>query len=491
MKIDSLLGDTPRAMPGRVALDDGARSITYAQLVTLVTQEAQFLLAGQGLRFGLLADNGCGWAIADLAIHHLHRLNVPLPAWFAWAQLQHVVRDAGIDTLVTDRPDDALEIWPEFSVLAISPFSGLTVLRRTVDAQTRPAVPFGTAKVTYTSGSTAEPKGVCLSTATLNCVSRSLVNASSSLGIRRHLCLMPLATLLENIAGIHAALRAGATCLVPSLARSGMSFGGIDPQRLIQTIVRTQPESIVLVPELLRLLVRAAQGGVQLPASLKFIAVGGAAVSRSLLDEAADAGLPVFEGYGLSECASVVCLNTPQHQRRGSVGRPLSHVRLSLDKAGQIIVEGAVMSGYLGDPPRQGPTKIMTGDLGELDEDGFLYVRGRTKNIFITSMGRNVSPEWVESELAHEPVIRHAIAFGEAQAAVTALLSPARPDVPADAIQAAVERANARLPAHARIGRWIRMAEPPSYSNGLLTANGRVRREQALAQYRTLLNAAS
>ena len=149
------------------------------------------------------------------------------------------------------------------------------------------------------------------------------------------------------------------------------------------------------------------------------------------------------------------------------------------------------MSGYLGDPPRQGSARIQTGDLGEFDKDGFLYVRGRTKNLFITSLGRNVSPEWVESELAHEPAIRHAIAFGEAQPAVTALLSPARPDLPGDAIQAAVERVNARLPAHARIGRWIRMAEPPSFSNGLLTANGRVRREQALARYQTLLNAAS
>jgi long-subunit acyl-CoA synthetase (AMP-forming) len=491
VKIESLLGDTPRVLPGQVALDDGARAITYSQLATLVAQEARFLLAGQGLRFGLLADNGCAWAIADLAIHHLHRLNVPLPGWFTWSQLQHVVTDAGIDTLVTDRPDDALEIWPEFRVQAVSPFSGLTVLQRKIEAEMRPAVPFGTAKVTYTSGSTAEPKGVCLSTATLNCVSRSLVNASSSLGIRRHLCLMPLPTLLENIAGIHAALRAGATCLVPSLAQSGMSFGGIDPQRLLQTVVRAQPESVVLVPELLRLLVRAAQSGMQLPASLKFIAVGGATVSRSLLDEAADAGLPVFEGYGLSECASVVCLNTPHQQRRGSVGRPLSHVRVSLDQSGQIMVEGAVMSGYLGDPSHEGPTRILTGDLGELDEDGFLYVRGRTKNIFITSLGRNVSPEWVESELAHEPVIRHAIAFGEAQPAVTALLSPARQDVSGDALQAAVERANARLPAYARIGRWIRMSEPPSFSNGLLTANGRVRREQALAQYRTVLNAAS
>ncbi len=86
---------------------------------------------------------------------------MPLPGWFARSQLRHVVKDAGIDTLVTDRPGDALEIWPEFRVLAVSPISGLTVLRREIDAETRPPVPFGAAKVTYTSGSTAEPEGVC------------------------------------------------------------------------------------------------------------------------------------------------------------------------------------------------------------------------------------------------------------------------------------------------------------------------------------------
>ncbi len=119
--------------------------------------------------------------------------------------------------------------------------------------------------------------------------------------------------------------------MMPPLSQMGMSFGALDPCDS-RTLVRTQPESIVLVPELLRLLVRAAQSGMRLPTSLKFIAVGGATVSRSLLDEAADAGLPVFEGYGLSECGSVVCLNTPEHHRRGSVGRPLSHVRVSLTR---------------------------------------------------------------------------------------------------------------------------------------------------------------
>ena len=106
MEVDSLLADTPRLIPGRIALTDGNRSITYGRLGAIVQAEAALLHATGGLRFGLLAENGCDWAVADLAIHHLHRVNVPLPAYFTPAQMRHAIDDAGVDTLVTDRRDE-------------------------------------------------------------------------------------------------------------------------------------------------------------------------------------------------------------------------------------------------------------------------------------------------------------------------------------------------------------------------------------------------
>jgi long-chain acyl-CoA synthetase len=491
MQIDSLLGSTPRSAPGRVAIDDGTRVITYGALPELIRREAEFLLASGGLRFGLLAENGCAWVMADLALHHLHRLNVPLPAYFTSTQQSHVVHDAGIDTLLSDRLLDTRQQWPGFRLLGRSPFSGLHLFRRTVSADSLQKVHSGVTKITYTSGSTGDPRGVCLTTATLNCVSRSLMNAVGPLAIGRHLCVMPLPTLLENLAGVHAGLRSGATCVVPPGTSTGMTYGCFDPQKFIATIVRTMPESLVLVPELLRVIVRAVQSGLRMPASLKFIAVGGAAVSKSLLDEAADADLPVYEGYGLSECGSVVCLNTPGALRRGSVGRPLPHVRVRVDAAGQIFVSGAVMSGYLGDPVQNGPLQIATGDLGEIDSDGYVYVRGRLRNTFITSFGRNVSPEWVEKELAQEHAIRYALAYGEAQPNVAALLNPADPALEAADLDRAVERANSRLPDYAQVRRWARMPVAPTVANGLLTANGRLRRERVLAEFGSLVRIAS
>ncbi|HEU4624094.1 MAG TPA: AMP-binding protein [Steroidobacteraceae bacterium] len=491
MEIESLLGETLRCTPSRIALDDGVLTLTYRQLAEAVTSEARFLRAAGGTRFALLAENGAGWVIADLALHHLRQVNVPLPAFFTPPQQRHALDDAAIDVLVTDRKEHVLERWPEFRLLGRSPFSGLHVLQRAVAADARRAVAPGVVKITYTSGSTGEPKGVCLTAATLNCVSRSIATAVAGLGVTRHLCLMPLATLLENIAGVHASLRAGAGCVLPSRARTGIDYGALDPQKLLGTILRVRPDSLILVPELLRVLVRAVQAGHALPSSLKFVAVGGAMVSRELLAEATQLGLPVFEGYGLSECASVACLNTPGSSRLGSVGRPLPHVRIRVDEEGQIRVRGAVMSGYLGDPVRQEPLEIATGDLGEIDSDGYVYVRGRLKNVFITSLGRNISPEWVERELAHEPEIRHALAHGEARPSVGALLSPWQPSLDDAAIEHAVRRANARLPGYAQVRHWACMPEAPTFANGLLTANGRLRRERVLERFGGLLQSAS
>jgi long-subunit acyl-CoA synthetase (AMP-forming) len=270
-----------------------------------------------------------------------------------------------------------------------------------------------------------------------------------------------------------------------------MSYGALDPQRLLRSITLHRPESLVLVPELLRLIVRAAQAGYVLPDSLKFIAVGGAPVAPSLLEEAAALRLPVFEGYGLSECGSVVCLNTPNARRMGSVGRALPHVSLSVDDGGQLRVSGWVMSGYLGDTLDEGPQEIATGDLAEIDAEGFVYIRGRLRNLFITSFGRNVSPEWIERELAHEPAIRHALAIGEGRPDVRALVCPAKPELEQAAIVHAVERANERLPDYARVRHVVRMPEAPTLSNGLLTANGRLRRERVLEKFGPLLEQAA
>jgi long-subunit acyl-CoA synthetase (AMP-forming) len=223
------------------------------------------------------------------------------------------------------------------------------------------------------------------------------------------------------------------------------------------------------------------------PASLKFIAVGGASVSPALLARAVAAGLPVYEGYGLSECGSVVCLNAPHARRAGSVGRPLPHVKVRLAADGEIRVSGASMLGYLGDAPCDPLDELATGDLGEVDEDGYFYVRGRLRNIFITSLGRNVAPEWVEREITQRLPRSQVLVFGEARPYPVALVSSAEAD--AVAIDRVVDAANAQLPDYARVRRWARVPEPFTHANGELTSNGRLRRPTILSRHRSLIDA--
>lgn len=471
---------------GRTALDDGRNALGYLELAATVAEEGDWL-ASHGERFALLADNGIGWAIADLAMQAHELPSVPVPGFFTGGQIRHALYDAGVDCFLTDDPRRARDLLPGWQAVAASGRSGLALFRRRVDPAARPVLPDGTAKITYTSGSTGQPKGVCLAAAQLDAVAQSLADATKTLDIERHLCLLPLATLLENIAGIYAPLLAEATCLLPPASVTGMSYAGPDVRRVLGCISESKPQSLVLVPELLRLLVTAVEQGWRAPESLKFVAVGGAPVSIELLERAERARLPVFEGYGLSECASVVCLNTPRARRPGSVGRPLPHARVRIAEDGQIMVSGVSMLGYLGQPERQAGAEWATGDLGEIDADGYVYVRGRLRNIFITALGRNVAPEWVEREIVQQPGIRNAMVHGEARPYAVALVEPMHEGVSDADIERAIAAANGRLPEYARVRGWIRTPEIFTFQNGLLTSNGRLRRAAILERHGALL----
>lgn len=209
-------------------------------------------------------------------------------------------------------------------------------------------------------------------------------------------------------------------------------------------------------------------------------------MASSLLERAEAVGLTVFEGYGLSECASVVCLNRPGAQRPGSVGRPLPHVQVRIAEDGEVLVRGSTLLCYLGEPSFDGDW-WPTGDLGHFDAAGFLYLAGRKKNQFITSFGRNVNPEWVEAELSQTGVILQAFVYGEGLPRNVALLWPIDPSVGDETIEQAVQRCNAGLPDYARVHTWRRLPGPLSGADGTLTSNGRPRRQEILRRHRPLI----
>ena len=392
--------------------------------------------------------------------------------------MQHAAHAAGMDALLCEPPGVAHALG--FGRGGSLPGTSLPWFRR--EAAAPVALPIGTAKITFTSGTTGTPKGVCLSAAQQRTVAASLVAATQGIGIERHLALLPLAVLLENIAGVRAPLAAGATCCVPSLGTVGVGGStGFDPRVALAALERWQADSVILLPQMLTALTAVIEAGAPRPSRLRFAAVGGAKVSPALIERARAAGIPAYEGYGLSECASVVALNVPGANRPGSVGRPLPHARVRID-SGEVVVDDAGFLGYLGSGA-PGRDALHTGDLGRVDADGFLHIDGRCKHQLITSFGRNVAPEWPEAELVSSPAVAQAAVFGEARPQLAAVLVPALPAVPDLALEAAVRAANARLPDYARIAVWLRADVPFSAGNGLATANGRARRDAVWDRY--------
>ena len=424
----------------------------------------------------LLADNSPAWALADIAALQAGVPVLPLPLFFTSSQLAHALDQAGVDRIATDQVERVKTLALGFEIEGTH--DGLIWMCRRVE----PALlPVGTAKISFTSGSTGAPKGVCLSAEGLMATAQSVAGALSGLPLTRHLCVLPLALLLENCAGIYAALLSGASIHLPGLAELGWrGMSGFDAGCLQRAVTETEPSSLILVPELLKAWSFYLAGrGEHAPASLIFAAVGGARVEPALLARARHRGVPAYQGYGLTECGSVICLNRPGDDGDDDVGRPLPHVRVTV-RDGEIRAASAAFLGYLGEPS---PPDIdyATGDLGEIKADGHVSLSGRRKNLLITSFGRNVSPEWIESLLLAQPQIAQTVVVGEGRPCLVAIVVPA-PGVTGDELAAAVRRANAALPDYARIGAWIEV-EPFSPKGGTLTGNGRPVRAAVLDRY--------
>lgn len=460
----------------RPALAEGSTRLSYAELLAEVERRSAFLRELGVRRLALALDNGSDWALWDLAALRADLVCVPLPGFFSAEQRQHVLDSAGIDTVVTG--DTAA-----FAPLGFRPLTVGLCQRRPVQVA---ALPAGTAKITYTSGTTGQPKGVCLDATLQLRVAASIWEACGPIGLERHLCVLPLAVLLENVAGLYALLLGGALVELLPLAQVGIGGSSqFDLPRFLVAVEQAQPNSLILLPQMLLAWVTALEGGAPLTDSLRFVAVGGGRVAPQLLERADALGLPVFEGYGMSECASVVCLNTPAHRRIGTVGRPLPHLALRLAEDGEVQIRGARMLGYLGEPAPAGEW-LGSGDLGHFDGE-FLVLHGRKKHQFITSFGRNVNPEWVEAELVQQSPIAQAWLHGEACPTNVAVLQLRSAEITDEAIAAAVARVNAGLPDYARVHHWLRAEGPFTAANGLATANGRLRRSALFQHYRAAI----
>lgn len=501
--------ETADKEPQKIAIQGNDISLNYQTLIKQIESVSAALnltQEGRQQTFAILLDNHPAWAVLDLALLFNHQCNVPLPAFFSIEQLKHALVDSHAENLILDASDINTQLMHELSEMIIrrgsisiagESLNLLSLDNKLVSSEENIVCNDKIVKITYTSGTTDKPKGVLLSEQAIMTKVASLAVASEADEHDVSLSILPLSTLLENIGGLYVPLYCAATSILLSPETIGLKGSSqIDPQRLLASIQKYQPTAFIIIPQLLLLLANALSKGYQLPESIRFIAMGGAPVSRKVLNLAEQLNIPVYEGYGLSEAVSVVAVNNPSVSRPGSVGKVLNAHQVKISDEGEVLVKDGLFSGYLG-KENNNDDFYATGDIGHLDKDNFLYITGRKKNIINTSFGRNISPEWIEKELEAIPLIAQCVVYGHARPYLVAIIALRESVLRESVLRAApgavteselrisLAQLNTQLPDYARVVDFILADEPFTVQNNQLTGTGRPRRlavYQAYAQ---------
>lgn len=451
----------------------GDRAVTYGELGRLVEALGATLVARglpAGGRVALLAENGPEWAIAYLAALSCGAAIVPLDTQLGENEIRRCLMHCGASFLVVSRATAASfpggPVHPGVETLVIAGADGDAP--RSLAAATaggerllasgdrrfherRAAVrPGDAAAICYTSGTTGQPKGIVLTHRNIaanveSCVRRIPVRSADVF-----LSILPL----------HHTFAATANLLVPLSIAAEVFFGRSLKSRDIREDVERERVTIMIgvpllfdrmaaafdkrvaeLPAARRLLFRTAGAAIDALGrllraefaprvfrplraaagigTLRFCISGGAALKDETERTFFSIGLPVLQGYGLTEAAPVVSVTPLGRRRRGTVGPPLPGVEIRIhepDKegVGEILVRGPnVMAGYLDDPAATAGVLrdgwLHTGDLGTIGADGCIAVAGRKKSVIVTAGGKNVYPDEIEMRLGRSPFVRECV----------------------------------------------------------------------------------
>lgn len=380
--------------------------------------------------------------------------------------------------------------------------------------------------VVYTSGTTGDPKGAVITHRNVLCDALALDAVIPVPPHSDHLCYLPLAHIAERMLSIYLPIvRASHVHLCP------------DPARIADHVRELRPEEFFGVPRVWEKLTAALRAGLDaLPPErraaleeagrvarahvrcrergerpspqladdfakvqdevirplltlagldrLVWAASASAPLPPDVLDFWAGLGIVVMDVWGMTETSGALTLNTPDAFRLGSVGRPVAGSEVRIAPDGEIEVRGPLLfQGYLrADGSIESVTGpdgwFATGDVGRLDEDGFLWITDRKKEIIVTSTGKNVSPALVENVLKEHPLIGQAMAYGDGRSYLVALLVLDAEAAPAWAARHGIEAAPGQLAAHPEVRAEVDRA--------VEAANARLNRTEQIKRYRLL-----
>jgi long-chain acyl-CoA synthetase len=556
----------------RFKRDQAWQDLTYAGLRDVVGEIALGLV-GLGVRPGdrvcVLSETRPEWVQAEYGIAAAGAVVVPIYPSSSPQECEWVIGDSGAVAVIFENAAQLAKVehvrqrLPELRhAIVIDPVDAETDSlgqlrargrdddRSEVERRTAAVRPDDPALIIYTSGTTGRPKGCVLTHRNMTACCR-ITEQLQIIGAEDVAYLfLPLAHVFAQVVQLSASAVGAVvaycsgdasaimpdcaevrpTC-VPSVPRIFEKvhalFASQVPADRLATAVRTGLAARRLqqaddpVPEELRhafdqldtqlfAKVRAVFGGrLRVPIS------GAAPIAPEILEFFHAAGVPVYEGYGLSESASVGTLNTRDATKIGTVGRPVPGCDVRIADDGEILMRGPhVFAGYWNNAEATADALVdgwlQTGDLGSIDEDGFVIISGRKKDIIITAGGKNLTPANLENDLRQSPWISQAVMYGDRRPYPVALITldaeriipwAREQGLPADLgklaadpsvhalVQAAMEEANARYAKVAQIKKFVILDHDLSPEAGELTATLKVKRQVVQRRYAHLFEA--
>ncbi len=324
--------------------------------------------------------------------------------------------------------------------------------------------------IIFTSGTTGKSKGVMLT-------QRNLFDNVANVNYE-----VDPGCVLMSVLPIHHAY-----CLVMDWLK-GFSLGAIvcindSFLHMVRNISIFKPRVILMVPLMIESIYKRLRSLENLSENiiyetvfggkLEIIFTGGAHLDAFYIDEFSKYGIKILEGYGMSECSPVITTNTLESYKPGSIGKPLDNVEIKFED-GEILVRGSsVMKGYYNMPEETAEALsedgwLHTGDKGYLDEEGYLFINGRVKNLIIMSNGENVSPEEIENKLGLNPLVGEVIVSGN-NTGLTASIYPDQDEIAKqglldsniqNSLQTFIDEFNSTQPSYRHITNLIVRTEP-------------------------------
>ncbi len=474
-----------------------------------------------GDRVAVLADTSPQWTHAGLAVLAAGGVLVPIYPSSSAEECRWVLADSGARMLICSDAGQAAKAdraaLPDLASVVVIAEGGLAELAtdggdEEIDRRLAAIDPAGPAIIIYTSGTTGPPKGCVLTHD--NWLTLCEVNARLPYIVGGDVVylFLPLAHVFAQITQ-YASLDAGAT----------LAYFGGDVRAIVPELAQVRPTFLPSVPRIFEKVYTALPPGVD-PAvvrgvfggRLRLALSGAAPISPAVLEFFHAAGVPVLEGYSMTESCGIGTVNTLAHHRIGSVGvaAPGTEVRVAED--GEVLMRGPhIFAGYWRDPAATAAVLsedgwLHTGDLGTLDEGGFLTITGRKKDIIITAGGKNIAPANLENDLRQSRWISYAVMYGDRKPYPVALLTldpeeilpwarerglpgdldalAVHPDVHA-LLQEVIDAANARYARVVQVKRFAVLPRDLSLESGELTPTLKVKRATVYANHAAALAA--